>query len=141
MIDYALVFQSPVNEKTADPRLVGNTMPRGADQGPNGMPGVYDWKVWSNSGFGKRLQSYLRGGDGFSYEVSDFGRIVVVRASYHCVGTGKHIGKTFAIFFDDPNKGNGQVFSQSTRWRSISSVDQASSYINGVMNSLYSQAR
>ena len=137
-IDHILYFEPQVNE---DRRLNGTWRAQGGDQGPGGQVGRYDWRVWNGAGFGKRLSSYLSNRDGYSYDVSDFGQVVVVTARYHCVGTAKGVEKTFAIFFVDPNKGNGIVYNTSTRWRSIASVDQASSYISGVMNSLSSQAK
>lgn len=143
-VDYALVVEPNINEarRMADDGRVGGTWnSQGGDMGPDGMIGRYDWRVWSGSGFGKRLSNYLSNRDGYSYDVSDFGQVVVVTARYHCVGTAKGVEKTFAIVFHDPNKGNGLVYNTSTRWRTISSVDQASSYISGVMNSLASQAR
>jgi hypothetical protein len=62
--------------------------------------------------------------------------VVVVKASYHCSGTGKTISKTFAITFDDPKLGNGSIYATSTKWRTFTNPDQAASYINSVIRSL-----
>lgn len=147
--DYSLLFIPAINEAreprlgggAMDPRMNGTWAAAGADTGPGGRPGAYDWRVWSNSGFGRRLQSYFSNGDGYSYEVTDFGQVVVVSAAYHNVATGKRIAKTFAIYFVDPNKGNGIVYNTSSKWRTVASVDQVKSYITSTMNSLAGVAK
>lgn len=96
----------------------------------------WDWRVWSGSGFGKRLQSALPAGRGYSFEVTDMGRYVSARASYHSSSTGKSVAKTFIISFDDPKLGDGVIFATSTKWRTFSNVDQAASYINQTIRSL-----
>ena len=134
MIDTVLILQHPINE--ADARNFGKKGNHGVqDMGPGGIINAYDWRVWSGSGFGRRLQNSLNAGNGYAFEVSDMGQYVSVRASYHCHGTGKTISKTFIIAFDDPKWGDGKIFATSTKWRTISNVDQAASYINQAIRS------
>lgn len=92
----------------------------------------YDWKVWSASGFGQRLQRAFSDARQ-QVEVSDFGQQVVVRAQQHNPATGRSEAKTFCIVFDDP-RGNGTIWGSSTKFRTIGSLDQAVSYIRGIIN-------
>lgn len=129
-----LVIKQPVNE--SDGRLLGKAgnMPS-RDYGP-GIINAYDWRLWSASGFGNRLRGMLSAGDGKkSFEVTDMGAYVVVRAAYHSTATGEGRTKTFVIAFDDPKVGDGKIFTTSTKWRTFSSVQQAASYINSTVNS------
>lgn len=106
------------------------------DMGPLGIPGMYDPKVWSSVGYGKKLQQSLPNKNGYYNEVTDFGAIVAVRAGHHESATGKGKEKTFVIVFDSLTSGNGRIFTSSTRWRTISSVDQAASYIKSVIDAI-----
>lgn len=129
-----LVINQPVNE-SQDGRLLGkagNMATR--DYGP-GIINAYDWRVWSASGFGNRLRGLLNSGSGRSFEVSDMGAYVVVRATYHNTATGEGKTKTFVISFDNPKIGDGKIFSTSTKWRTFSTVGQAASYINSAITS------
>lgn len=108
------------------------------DYTPNGYEYTYDWRVWSSAGFGRRLQNALPKSNGYYSEVLDCGKYVVVKASYTNVATGKTVGKQFIVVFDNANKGDGKVFSTSTKWRTISSVEQATSYISSYISSLAS---
>lgn len=107
-----------------------------ADQGPGGMIGRQDWRLFSGSGYGRRLQSSLPGGNGYSYDVTDMGKYVVVRGTGHNLATGKTVSKTFVIVFEDPKYGDATVFATSTKWRTVSTVDQAASYIRSTIQSL-----
>lgn len=131
-----LIITQPINEAD-DPRVLGRSGATGAaNQGPGGQPDRYDWRVWTASGYGRRLQSYLRSGEGYSYEVTDMGQYVVVRGSFHNPATGKGVSKTFVVAFDDPKRGDGKVFATSTKWRSVSNVDQAANYIKSTVQSM-----
>lgn len=124
----------PIRE---DGRVQGRLGATGAvDQGPNGMINAYDPRLWTGSGYGRRLQSYLRSGDGYSFEVTDMGQYVAVRGSFHNLGTGKTVSKTFIIAFDNPKVGDGRVFATSTKWRTVSNVDQAANYIKSTIQSM-----
>lgn len=123
----------PINE---DLRTVGRTDATGAvDKGPSGIINKYDWRVWNGAAFGRQLQGMLRSGGGYNFEVTDMGQYVACRASYHCVSTGKSISKVFIVAFDNPKLGDGKVFATSTKWRTISTVQQAANYINSAIRS------
>lgn len=124
------VLHSGLNE-TMDPRTYGKKGNQSsALTGPGGQTGMTDWRVWNGTGFGQRLQSQLGNmGKGYSAEVTDFGQYIAVRASYHNAVTGKSICKTYVVAFDHPDKGDGRVMVTSQKWRTISSYDQAASYI------------
>lgn len=126
-----LYFAQPVNE-IYDPRTIGTkkARPSAALTGPGGKTSQTDWRAWSSAGFGQRLQSSLSSlGKGYSAEVSDFGKYVAVRVSYHNTVTGKGVTKTYVVAFEDINSGDGRVMVTSQKWRTISSYDQAASYI------------
>ena len=74
-------------------------------------------------------------GPGYSAEVSDFKKWVVVRATYHNFETSRSATKTFLIVFQADN-GDGIVLSTHNRYRTISGVDQASSYIRSACSTL-----
>lgn len=124
-----------------DMRMMGKKItPNGREFGPNGMPQAVDWRVWSAAGFGRRLQNTLGRDPDYWAEVTDCGKYVTVTAGYHSVGAGRSNTKTFIIVFDDPKLGDGKIFVTSTKWRTISSLDQAASYIGSVVRSLANQA-
>lgn len=124
----------PINE--VDGRINGKAGYTGTkDYGPNGMPNLYDWRLYSGSGYGRQLQAFLSGGNGYSYEVTDMGQYVVVRGTYHNLATGKTTSKTFVIVFDDPKTGDGKIFATSTKWRTVSSINQAANYIKSTIQS------
>lgn len=139
MVDVVLYLVNNICE-AGDGRVQGRSNATGAlDKGPGGYINRYDWRVWNGSGFGQRISASLNNmGKGYSAEVSDFGQYVVIRASYHNTATGKGVHKTFAVVFDNPKIGDGKVFNTSTKWRTISNVDQAASYINSTIRSMAS---
>ena len=129
-----LQIVSPVFE--SDGRTQGRSGATGGhDYGPNGVIDAYDWRLYNGAGFGKRLQASLAGGNGCSYEVTDMGKYVTVRGTYHNLAKGISRSKTFIIAFDDPKIGDGKVFATSTKWRTISNVDQAANYIKSTIQS------
>lgn len=134
-IIYLQIVQ-PVNE--ADALRMGNRNHNtgAVDTGPGGRINAPDWRLWNASGFGRRLQSSLRGGEGYAYEVTDMGQYVAVRASFHNMATGKGVSKTFVVAFDRPDGADGKVFATSTKWRTISSCEQAASYIKSTIQSM-----
>lgn len=123
-----------------DTRILGRTQRGNRDLGPNNNPGQPDWKVWAVTGFGRRLQHMLGRDSDYWAEVTDCGQYVAVTAGYHSVGAGRSNTKTFIISFDNPKYGDGKIFSSSTKWRTISNIDQAASYISSVIRSLANQA-
>lgn len=122
-----------------DDRYYAKKSPVGADSGPGRYIGAPDPKMYANTNFGKSLRNMINGfGSGFFGEVSDFGKWVVVTVGYHDYITGKTSSKTFLIVFEI--KGDGIVLSTSTKWRTISGVDQAASYIRSACSVLQSEA-
>lgn len=135
-----LYLKQPINE-VFDPRTVGKKIPAGAAiTGRGGRPDQPDWRVWNSTGFGNRLQSQLANlGKGYSAEVTDMGKCIAVRVSYHNPVTGKGVAKTYVVYFDTPDTGDGRIFVTSTKWRTISSFDQAASYIRSSISSYAGQ--
>lgn len=87
-----------------------------------------DPKMYNAFTFGKIVRNAINGlGSGWSSEVSDFKKWVVVRVNYHNYETSRSATKTFLIVFQ--HKGDGIVLSTHNRYRTISGVDQAISYI------------
>ena len=134
-------FHKIINEDTLDNRIPIQPKTHTSISGPNGMPGIYDPKLYSGQGYGRRIrQSLGYSNDGTSYTVTDLGQVIVVVARYFNLPTGKEISKTFAIVFGivEPGKSlqSGRIFTTSTKWRDISSPDQAASYIKMYVNSM-----
>lgn len=129
-----LRITNPINE--ADGRVQGRSGATGSrDYGPNGMIDAYDWRLYNGAGFGRQLQSLLGGGNGYSYEVTDMGKYVSVRGTYHNLAKGTSRSKVFVVAFEDPKIGDGKVFATSTKWRTISNVGQAANYIKSTIQS------
>ena len=134
----AILYIDPlVNE---DDRYNARKSPSSADKGPGIYVDVDDPRMHANNNFGRALQSAVNGfGSNYFAEVTDFGKWVVATVGYHDYIAGHTSKKTFLIVFKD--KGDGLVMSSSTKWRSISGVDQAISYIRSVSGSLQSEAQ
>lgn len=137
--DYTVLYIQPeeLNE-SADRRSVNTKMVNGLDRGPNGIVNYDDPKLYTATNFGRQLQTMLSNSNNFWAEVSDFGRYVVVTAGYHNTVSGRSATKHFVIAFDPD--GIGTVFTSATKWRSISGVSQAASYIKSACNPLESSA-
>lgn len=87
--------------------------------------------------YGNVLRNQISLGAGYGVEVSDFGTEISVKVSYTNPATGKGASKCFLIVFDLTAKGGkGLVKSSAARWRSISDVSQAASYIRSCASSL-----
>ena len=94
-----------------------------------------DPKLYNRYSFGQSLRSALNGlGNGWSCKVTDFNKWVVVDMQHHDIISGRTASKTVLIVFQD--KGNGIVLSTHNKYRSISGVDQAISYIKNASNVL-----
>lgn len=134
--DAVLYLDSLINE---DDRYHARKSPVGADSGPGIYVDIDDPKMYANNNFGRVLQSMINNfGSGFFGEVSDFGKWVVATVGCHDHISGKTSTKTFLIVFK--HKGDGIVLSTSTKWRTISGVDQAASYIRSACSALQSEA-
>ena len=95
-----------------------------------------DPKFYASWSFGRQLRSILNGmGSGYSNEVTDFGQEIVVRVTHSDTVTGRSSSKTFLIIFTD-KKGNAMVKNHSNKWRSVSGIDQAASYIRSISSNL-----
>ena len=137
--DYTVLYIQPENlNEGADRRSINTKMVNGLDQGPNGIVNYDDPKLYTATNFGRQLQTMLSNSNNFWAEVSDFGRYVVVTAGYHNTISGRSATKHFVIAFDPD--GVGTVFTSATKWRSISGVSQAASYIKSACNPLESSA-
>jgi hypothetical protein len=102
-----------------------------------------DPKLYADNGFGRMLQVDLNNWrPGFSARVTDFGKWVVVDVAHHNYITGRSAAKTFLVVFNGGPKGDdksgGLVLSTNNKWRSISGVSQASSYIKSACAALES---
>ena len=123
--DAILYIEPSINEDDRFPTKSG------IDASPHGnTPYVYwdDPKLWANNAFGRLLRNELNNmGNGFSAEVTDFAKWVVVKVNHHDYITGRTSSKTFLVVFN--NKDAGIVLSTANKWRSISGYSQAVSYI------------
>lgn len=124
--------------ESTDPRTIGTKGYTGTtDTGVGGMTSAYDWRVWSGSGYGQQVAQGLNNlGKGYEFEVTDFGAWVVIRGGYHNTATGKTSCKTFVVVFDNPKKGDGRIYASSTKWRTISTPNQAVNYAKSVIDSM-----
>ena len=131
--DAILYVEPQLNE--SDERSVAR---KGVDATPRFFQNSIDYddpKLFGNMSFGSNLRSILNGmGTGYSNEITDFGKWVTVRVTYHDQRTGRSASKIFLIVFKQ--KGDGIVLSTHNRYRSISGVDQAGSYIRSACSSL-----
>lgn len=134
--DAILCVNNMLNEDAVgDERMYATKLPDGT---PKFFQGHGDWdnpKYYSQFSFGNTLQSMLSGlGKGFSAKVTEFGKWVVVDITYHNSMTGRSASKTFLIVFQ--MKGDGIVLSTHNKYRSISGVSQAASYIRSAVSPL-----
>lgn len=129
--DYILQYEPEINEHE---RVAANKIPS-QTKGFSQYWNTDDPKMYNAFTFGNAVRQALNNmGNGFSAEVTDFKKWVVVKANHHNTITGKTSSKTFLIVFQ--KKGDGMILSTHNRYRSISGVDQAISYIKSVINSL-----
>ena len=131
--DAILCVEPNINE-AVDDRVYARKNP-GITKGFSQYYDTDDPKMYDQFTFGNMMRQSLNNmGNGFSAEVTDFKKWVVVKVSYHNHITGKTSSKTFLIVFK--YKGDGIVLSTHNRYRTISGADQAISYIKSSMNSL-----
>jgi hypothetical protein len=121
-----------INE--SDERLYTRRIP-GDTKGFTQYINADDPKLYQAYSFGNALRQNLSNiGYGFSCKVTDFKKWVVAEIIHHNTITGKTSSKTFLIVFKD--KGDGIVLSTHNKYRTISGVDQAASYIRSACSSL-----
>lgn len=134
--DAILCIDPLINE--ADERIVARKAPSGQFRNTTGRPyDTDDPKLYDYFSFGNTLKNNLNSiGNGFSAKVTDFKKWVIAEVTYHNHVTGISASKTFLIVFKE--KGNGVVLSTHNKYRTISGVDQAASYIKSACGSLQS---
>lgn len=138
-IDAILYLDPNSIEEGADSRSLTGKHIVGYDTGPDGAVNKDDPKMYMSTNFGKQLQYSLNNiGNGFWAEVSDFGKYVTVVAGYHNTVSGRSSTKHFIIVFQ--KDGVGTIFTSSTKWRTISGVGQAASYIKSLSGAIESSA-
>ena len=132
--DAILYYEPIINEGAYDDRSYGSK----TIGDTRGFRVGRDWddpKLFANHAFGNMLRTSLDSmSSGFSNKITDFGKWVSVEVTYHDKITGRSASKTFLIVFKI--KGDGIVLSTHNRYRTISGVDQAASYIRSACNSL-----
>lgn len=130
--DAILCVENPINE--TDNRLHARRTP-GDNKGFTQYLNADDPKLYQAYSFGSALRQTLSNiGYGFSCKVTDFKKWVVAEITHHNTITGRTSSKTFLIVFKD--KGDGIVLSTHNKYRTISGVDQAASYIRSACSSL-----
>lgn len=131
--DAILCVNQTLNEN--DDRMISRRAPIGQYKGFTQYVDVDDPKLYNSFTFGNAVRQSLNNmGNGFSARVTDFKKWIVVDVSHHNTITGKSASKTFLIVFKD--RGDGMVMSTHNKYRSISGVDQAISYIRSAASSL-----
>lgn len=117
-------------------RMNGITSPNASMKPFNGSNALTDDpKMYNTFTFGRVVRSAIANmGPSWSVEVSDFKKWVVVNVKYYNFETCRSSSKTFLIVFK--HKGDGIVLSTHNRYRTISGVDQAISYIKMACNQL-----
>lgn len=137
--DAILCVEPQINEATSDPRMHTKNIP-GATRGFSINYNADDPKMYNSFTFGNAVRQALDGmGRGYSCQVTDFKKWVVVTVNHSDMITGKSSSKTFLIVFS-PNK-DGIVLSTHNRYRTISGADQACSYIKSVCQGLQSDTQ
>lgn len=136
-IDAILYLDPDLIKESVDPRTMPGKHILGYDTGPGGTVNWDDPKLYMSTNFGKQLQNSLNSiGNGFWAEVSDFGKYVTVTVGHHNTASGRSSTKHFVIVFQ--KDGVGTIFTSSTKWRSISGVSQAASYIKSLSGAIES---
>lgn len=125
--DTILYINDNITE-SVDDRINGYGLPS-QDMPVKGIYRDYDDpKLFNISSFGNIVRDQLNDmGRGFSCAVTDFNKWIVVDIKYNNIVTGRSAGKTFLIVFKP--EGNGLVMNTANKYRTISGVSQAISYI------------
>jgi hypothetical protein len=96
---------------------------------------IDDPKMYNSFTFGRMVRNAISNmGNGWTSEVTDFKKWVVVRITYYNYETSRSSTKTFLIVFK--HKGDGIIMSTHNRYRTIAGVDQAVSYIKSSCSAL-----
>lgn len=138
--DAILHIEPNINEAVSDPRTINKGKLPDITRGFSKYWDVNDPKMYNMFSFGNSIRQALNSmGSGFSCQVTDFKKWVVVVVTHSNTITGKSASKTFLIVFD--LKKDGIVLSTHNRYRSISGVEQAISYIKNACSSLQSDTQ
>lgn len=133
--DAILYIESIINE--SDPRIHNKGKTPSATVGYFTNYNADDPRLYNMFSFGNAMRNSLSNmGPGYSCQVTDFKKWVVVTVSYSDIITGKMSSKTFLIVFNLEK--DGIVLTTHNRYRSISGVDQAITYIKSSCQSLKS---
>lgn len=137
--DAILYVEQNINEATSDPRMHARKPPS-ATRGFSQYYDADDPKMYNSFTFGNAVRQSLNNmGSGYSCQVTDFKKWVVVTVSHSNIITGKYSSKTFLIVFQQDK--SGMVLSTHNRYRTISGVDQACSYIKSACQNLQSDTQ
>lgn len=131
-VDTILYIDDSILNEAADPRVKMST--KVTNQTLN-WPQSFDPN--SQFSYGSIVQSQLEGGfgRGYSVKVTDFGTDIFVEVSYSNQQTGRMNGKTFLIKMKNKT-GEGWIKASAYRYRTITGIDQAISYIRSVSANL-----
>jgi hypothetical protein len=120
-----------------DTRTINTRIPNTADKFADGNhayainPSLY--ASWS---YGNQLKRSIQSwSSNYSCEVADFGQEIAVTVTHCEPATGRTASKTFLIIFTN-TKGDAYVKNHSSKWRSVSGIGQAESYIKSVCSAL-----
>lgn len=131
--DTILLVQNPINE--VDSRTIAKQSTQGGSKYFAGSVNYDDPRIHQANGFGRLLQTQLGSmGNEWAVEVTDFNKWVTVRVTHSNTTTGRSASKTYLIVFQ-PDK-TGMVLSTANKYRTISGVDQAASYIRSSASAL-----
>lgn len=128
--DTVLVLEQPILEKK-DSRLKSLRIGTATiTDTPDYRGQAWFMNPYDNFSLGSYVRSGLESlGRGYSTQVFDFGTDIVVYVEYFDIGTCKTAGAHFLIKILNKD-GTGVVKSSSNRYRTISSIGEAVSYIS-----------
>ena len=134
--DSILYLDNDLDEIYESDRMNGVEAPNANIRAISGSNALRDDPSMYNSfTFGRIVRSSLEGmGAGWSTEVSDFKKWVVVTVKYYNYETSRSASKTFLIVFK--HKGDGTILSTHNRYRTINGVNQALSYIKSTCHTI-----
>lgn len=133
--DAILFIEQHINEDTIDKRVLNKGKIPSATRGFTQYYNADDPTLYNAFSFGNAVRQSLNSmGQDYSCQVTDFKKWVVVTVTHSNMITGKSSSKTFLIVFSADK--DGIVLTTHNRYRSISGVDQACSYIKSSCQAL-----
>lgn len=131
--DAILYVEPTINE--VDSRTINKGKYLSTAKGFTQYPDADDPKLYSTFSFGNAVRQSMNSmGQGFSCQVTDFKKWVVVTVTHSNVITGRSASKTFLIVFQ--LDGDGMILTTHNRYRTISGAEQACSYMKSACNVL-----